>query len=428
VNGSGNVTRNPDKSQYNHYEEVTLTAVSLPGYQFDHWSGHLTGIENPASIVMDNNKSVTAYFTQTQETISRPNVPTGPSSGSVGQSLSFSTGGSTSNLGHVVEYRFDWGYGIYSAWGSSSRSYPYQIVGTYTVKAQARCQTHTGVVSSWSSGHTVTISGHTLTISVNGSGNVTRNPDKSQYNHYEEVTLTAISLPGYQFDHWSGHLTGLENPDSIVMDNNKSVTAYFTQTQETISTPNTPTGPSSGNVGQSLSFSTGGSTSNLGHSVEYRFDCGDGYTSAWGSSSLTYSWSQDGDYSVKAQARCAIHITVVSSWSSGTAVTISTTNVEIPDTDEMPDNFELFQNYPNPFNSETSIKFGLPNSCDVKVDVFNINGKYISTLVSGYFNPGVFKVFWDGKNGSGESVPSGLYIYKFSAEKFISVKMMLYLK
>jgi len=98
------------------------------------------------------------------ETITTPNTPTGSSSGHTGQSLSFSTDGSTSNLGHSVEYRFDWGDGSYSSWGSATRTKAYTNPGSYTIKAQARCQTHTSVMSSWSNGKIVSVSEPTVTI------------------------------------------------------------------------------------------------------------------------------------------------------------------------------------------------------------------------------------------------------------------------
>ncbi len=98
------------------------------------------------------------------ETISTPNTPSGPSSGYTGQSLSFSTGGSTSNLGHSVQYRFNWGDGSYSSWGSATQSKTYSDPGSYTVKAQSRCQTHTSVTSNWSNGKSVTVSEPTVTI------------------------------------------------------------------------------------------------------------------------------------------------------------------------------------------------------------------------------------------------------------------------
>ncbi len=93
------------------------------------------------------------------ETISKPNTPSGLSSRDCGESGSYSAGGASSNLGHSLQYRFDWGDGSYSSWSSStSASHSWSSSGTKYVKVQARCATHTSVVSSWSNSTTVTIS------------------------------------------------------------------------------------------------------------------------------------------------------------------------------------------------------------------------------------------------------------------------------
>ena len=93
---------------------------------------------------------------ETMETMSAPTVPSGPASGQPGQSYTYSTGGATNSLGHPVEYRLDWGDGSYSSWSSStSASHSWASAGTYQVKAQARCASHTSVVSSWSSARSV---------------------------------------------------------------------------------------------------------------------------------------------------------------------------------------------------------------------------------------------------------------------------------
>ncbi|MEK7766668.1 MAG: PKD domain-containing protein, partial [bacterium] len=85
------------------------------------------------------------------ETVSTPSTPAGPAGGTPGTSYSYSTGGATSSLGDAVEYRFDWGDGTFSAWSSSaSASHAWAASGTYPVKVQARCGTHTGKVSGWS--------------------------------------------------------------------------------------------------------------------------------------------------------------------------------------------------------------------------------------------------------------------------------------
>ena len=98
---------------------------------------------------------------QSFTTVSIPNVPSGPTSGSNGISYSYTTGGSTSSYGHTVEYQFDWkGDGTdLSPWDSATQSKIWTSAGTYNVRARARCATDTSVVSGWSSGLSVTIVG-----------------------------------------------------------------------------------------------------------------------------------------------------------------------------------------------------------------------------------------------------------------------------
>jgi hypothetical protein len=95
---------------------------------------------------------------------------------------------------------------------------------------------------------------------------------------------------------------------------------------ETVSTPIQPTGPGSGFINTSYTFTTGGSTSNLGHDVQYLIDWGDGTDSGWlavGTLSASKSWASAATYSVKAKARCAGDTGVESSWSSALSVTIT---------------------------------------------------------------------------------------------------------
>lgn len=92
------------------------------------------------------------------EVVSVPNTPSGPTTGTTAITYTYLTGGATSSLGHDIEYRFDWGDGSYSSWSSStSASHSWSDYGAYTVRAQARCATHTDVVSEWSSGIAVNV-------------------------------------------------------------------------------------------------------------------------------------------------------------------------------------------------------------------------------------------------------------------------------
>nr|WP_300980186.1 Ig-like domain-containing protein [Mesotoga sp.] len=75
---------------------------------------------------------------------------------------------------------------------------------------------------------------YTLTVNTVGQGTVTRNPDKATYTHGEVVQLTANPNSGWNFDSWSGDLTGSTNPVNITMNENKTVTANFSEITYTI--------------------------------------------------------------------------------------------------------------------------------------------------------------------------------------------------
>jgi hypothetical protein len=94
------------------------------------------------------------------ETVSTPNVINGPTSGVPGQSCSFTAGGSSSSLGHNVEYQFDWtgDASDLSSWGSATQSKTWRTAGSYNVRARARCVTHKTLISPWFGVFPVTIS------------------------------------------------------------------------------------------------------------------------------------------------------------------------------------------------------------------------------------------------------------------------------
>jgi hypothetical protein len=458
-------------------EELPLGEIF---YQFDYWGGDLGGLDNPREVTMNSNKDGIAYFyIEGDEVVNTPQPLTGPNEGEVGESLDFATGGSVSNFGDLVEYQFDWGDGQQTIWGDSTGSHIFEHVGTYQVKARARCQTHSNIVSDWAEAHDVTITGATsifqLLVDVypENTGRVFINPQKDRYDQDEMVQLSALSndvngeldgnvyieaetglldgnigvgvdtaastgfyiygkegiakdgsaeysfeineagdykiwgrcfaLSGsedsfflfiddeqdtltwhlnedfynewkwqtvshdrleqvfpldvgthkivfikrdqnsrldkmiltkdpvfepvgkeefeqqdaYIFDHWSGDINSPDNPVDVRMDGNKSVTANFVFTgEETVTTPNTPSGTDSGYVGNAFSFSTGGSKSNHGFGVEYKFDWGDGSFSDWGSPNQEHTYNQVNSFEVKTKARSLSGLETESEWSS----------------------------------------------------------------------------------------------------------------
>ncbi len=97
------------------------------------------------------------------------------------------------------------------------------------------------------------------------------------------------------------------------------------------------------------------------------------------------------------------------------------TNVrQIADT---PGSFQLEQNYPNPFNPSTSIVFNLQESAHVTLEVFNIQGQHIETLVNSSLSAGVHTV-----NFNASQLASGLYLYRLQAGSFVQTRKMQLIK
>lgn len=94
----------------------------------------------------------------------------------------------------------------------------------------------------------------------------------------------------------------------------------------------------------------------------------------------------------------------------------------------LPYRFELSQNYPNPFNPVTTIEYSLPERSHVTIEVYNILGQTVRTLVDREISAGTYRTVWDGTTGSGQTVASGVYLYRFKAGDHIETKKMLLLK
>jgi hypothetical protein len=89
----------------------------------------------------------------------------------------------------------------------------------------------------------------------------------------------------------------------------------------------------------------------------------------------------------------------------------------------IPTVYSLEQNYPNPFNPETKIQFSLPEDSNVKLEIFNLQGQIVATLVDGSFPAGFHTARFDAT-----SFPSGVYFYKIVAGNFTDIKRMLLIK
>jgi len=95
---------------------------------------------------------------------------------------------------------------------------------------------------------------------------------------------------------------------------------------------------------------------------------------------------------------------------------------------ETPAVFALRQNTPNPFNPVTAVSYELPSERDVRIDVYNIAGRLVKTLVDRRVDAGYHRAVWDGTDERGRRVASGVYMYRMKAGGFVDRKVMVLLK
>jgi hypothetical protein len=96
--------------------------------------------------------------------------------------------------------------------------------------------------------------------------------------------------------------------------------------------------------------------------------------------------------------------------------------------DPVPMQYALAQNFPNPFNPATTVAFELPEAAAVEIRVYTMLGKEVATLVNERRSAGRFTVDWDGTDGRGMKVASGVYFLRMSAGSYTAVRKMTYLR
>lgn len=112
---------------------------------------------------------------------------------------------------------------------------------------------------------------------------------------------------------------------------------------------------------------------------------------------------------------------------NGLMTTLGLNGVEL-----LPQEFALHQNYPNPFNPTTTIRYAIPVSEDggahVVLEIFNIAGQRVRTLVDAEQKPSNYSVTWDGLDDNGKRVGSGIYVYRIRTNNFVASQRMILVK
>jgi NOL1/NOP2/fmu family ribosome biogenesis protein len=200
----GTVSRNPDQATYHYGDAVELTVAPAAGWSFVNWTGDVTGMNNPVSITVDGDKTVTANYAQAEYTLAitseHGNVIKNPDQ-------------ATYHYGDVVELT------AVSATGWSFANWTGDATGANN-PGSVTINGNTAVTANYSRVE------YTLTIG-SAYGAVTKTPDRAAYSDGEVVELKATDNHDWLFVNWTGDVTGGTNPISITMNSNKTVTATF---------------------------------------------------------------------------------------------------------------------------------------------------------------------------------------------------------
>ncbi len=111
------------------------------------------------------------------------------------------------------------------------------------------------------------------------------------------------------------------------------------------------------------------------------------------------------------------------------SVSTTTATAKTEKSDLIPEVFALKQNYPNPFNPSTQINFDVPSGSEfVSLNIYNLLGQNVRTLVSEILPAGRYTMEWDAKDMLENPVSSGIYFYELKSQSFVSRKKMLLIR
>jgi hypothetical protein len=91
---------------------------------------------------------------------------------------------------------------------------------------------------------------------------------------------------------------------------------------------------------------------------------------------------------------------------------------------ELPRRLELGNPYPNPFNGGTRIEFALPEATGLRLEIYDLRGRRLRTLVQGETEAGFHSVEWDGRDGRGRAVAAGVYLCRMQTAGFATCRRL----
>jgi hypothetical protein len=207
VTGTGTVDPSPGNNVFLDGTDITLTATPAPGWVFLRWEGAVTGSENPTSLLMDANYSVRAVFARASNyTLTMSVMGAGTTSPAPGSTVYAENSKVTLAAYPASGWVFDhWEGAVTGSQNPANITVNSDLAVTAVFVQNPK----------------------RLTLNVVGNGSLNLPPGTYTYNAGTQITLTAYPAVGWKFAGWQGSLTGDQNPASLLLDIDRSVTAVF---------------------------------------------------------------------------------------------------------------------------------------------------------------------------------------------------------
>ncbi len=207
IEGEGVVEVEPEREEYEAGIEVTLTAVPDEGWYFVEWTSDAEGTEEDITIIMDDDKEVTAHFAMREYTLT-VHVE-GEGLVEIDPEQEQYEHGTEVNLTAIPEDSW-----YFAEWTGDVEGTEEEITVVMHDDKEI-----TAVFEE--------IKTYELTVDVDGKGEVVVEPEREEYEEDTEVTLTAVPDEGWYFEEWTGDETSTEVEITVIMDEDKNITAHF---------------------------------------------------------------------------------------------------------------------------------------------------------------------------------------------------------
>lgn len=115
-------------------------------------------------------------------------------------------------------------------------------------------------------------------------------------------------------------------------------------------------------------------------------------------------------------------------WGNAAGLVVQVNSPTAVQGEQAPLAFALYPSSPNPFGPEVALRFDVPRSSRVSLEIYDVNGRRLRTLLDGILSPGTKALAWDGTDADGRSVGSGVYFYRMRADGFLATRKMTLLR